>query len=142
MSRYEGLFKAAKSTGVLDGLTPVSASKLALLRELYPEAPEDYLDFLSELGFGLLGAGAYMIYEGLLTPDEIYDPETADALGNILLFGDDLQGYCAGFYPEADWAVFEVEPTDMSVNMVGKTFEEFVIETIGNLLPKGWPGRA
>ena len=136
MSRYESILKAEKSAGLLDGLKPVVAAELARLRELYPGLPEDYLDFLSDVGFGLIGAGAYMIYDGLLAPDEIYDPESAASLGTILLFGDDLQGYCAGFYPEHDWAVFEVEPTDVSVNMVAKTFEEFIKETAGNLLPK------
>lgn len=136
MSRYASLLAAAKPTGLLDRLRPVDAAKLARMREQYPGVPEDYLDFLSDVGFGLIGASSYMLYEGLLTPDEIYDAESAASLGTILLFGDGLQGYCAGFYPEDDWAVFEVEPTDMSVDMVAKTFEEFIRETVGNLLPK------
>lgn len=56
--------------------------------------PEDYLDFLKEVGYG---NGAYFhFYGGLVVVDEIYDAlydedEHAE-LQHVLLFGDDGSG--------------------------------------------------
>jgi len=78
------------------------------------------------LGSGELGESAYVIYSGVLEPNEIYDDETADDLNGILIFGDDMQGYCSGFDIRKNWVIVEIDPTDMSYEQTHNSFEEFI----------------
>ena len=126
MCRYNDITTLISSTAWASQLTRLNQSEVAFFKETYPHCPDDYLDYLHEIGWGMIGDGSYMIYEGLLTSDEIYDPLTANDLSHILFFGDDFQGYCAGFDTRAAWQVVEVVPTDMSVDKIGERFEAFI----------------
>ncbi|WP_139167243.1 SMI1/KNR4 family protein [Chromobacterium sphagni] len=93
--------------------------------------PQDYTSFLVEIGFGELGATAYMLYDGLVAPEDIYG-EVPDGLEGILLFGDDFQGFNAGF-KVCDWSVVEVDPSNMTINVVAKNFQDFIRNKIVEL---------
>jgi hypothetical protein len=130
MGRYDDIANILSAATLESQLTPLRESEVLSLRAQYPLLPEDYLDYLREVGWGDFGNSSYMIYSGLLRSDEIYDPETADDLSHILFFGDDFSGDCAGFDTENAWAVVEVEHTHMEVSELGKTFEEFIKDRI------------
>lgn len=51
----------------------------------------------------------------------------------MLLFGDDFQGFNAGFRTDT-WEVVEVDPLDRSVHVAATSFEAFIRDTIDNLL--------
>jgi len=50
------------------------------------------LEFLRFIGAGCIGDSRYAIYHGPVEPDFIFDQETAQGLGNVVLLGDDFAG--------------------------------------------------
>nr|NLU60066.1 SMI1/KNR4 family protein [Pseudomonas sp. BIGb0427] len=68
----------------------------------------------------------FILYDGLLAPNEIYDADSATALEGILLFGDDMRGYCAGFDTDNAWQVVEIDPLDGQAHVVAASFQEYL----------------
>lgn len=88
-------------------LTKVPAEKVQLLRDKHPGIPGTYLRFLELAGFGNLGS--ISLYSGPVNAVEVYT-SASGRLMDILLIGDDLQGYCFGFDPTDSWRIVEVSP--------------------------------
>ena len=88
-------------------LTKVPAEKVQLLRSKYPGIPDAYLRFLELAGFGNLGS--ISLYSGPVNATEVYS-NASGSLVDILLIGDDFQGYCFGFDPTDSWRIVEVSP--------------------------------
>lgn len=125
MSQFDDL-RAQKGQGTpFDQLTPLATDALARLRAAHPDAPAGYLDFLANVGFGELGDATFMLYSGLLTPDEVYG-ETPEGLEGVLLFGDDLAGVNSGFDSANGWAIVEIDPTSYARDVVGHDFAAFI----------------
>ena len=131
MARYQDLVRNKGNGTVYDGLTPVSGTRMAALREQYPGIPTDFIDFLVEVGAGSLDGGRYQLYDGLVGPDDIYGV-VEDGLETVALFGDDLQGFNTGF-DSRDWQVIEVDPTHATVQHVARSFEAFMRDKIAEL---------
>lgn len=94
-------------------------------------APEDYMSFLFTIGFGEFGDGQFMLYSALVSADEIYG-KSEDYLQQILLLGDDFQGFNVG-YDSQTWEVIEIDSTDMSIRVIALTFQEFIRSKIREL---------
>ncbi len=128
---YEDI-SATKGTGTpIDNLISLEVGKISRIRAGHEGVPEDYLAFLWEIGFGELGDAAYMLYDGPIKPEEIYGRLTP-GLAKILLFGDDFQGFNAGFRV-TDWAVVEIDSADTEVIEVAADFQTFIRYKIGEL---------
>ncbi len=125
---FQDLKDSAPHSSMLSKLQPVTSAMLAHLSECYPSLPEDYSTFLKEFGSGAVGADQplFILYDGLLAPNEIYDADSATALEGILLFGDDMQGYCAGFDTDNAWQVVEIDPLDGQAHVVAASFQEYL----------------
>lgn len=125
---FQDLKNNSPHGSMLSKLQPVASSMLAHLIECYPSLPSDYSAFLKEFGSGAVGAEQplFILYDGLLAPDEIYDAQSATALDGILLFGDDMQGYCAGFDTDNAWEVVEIDPLDGQAHVVAASFQEYL----------------
>jgi hypothetical protein len=134
MSRYNDLLAAVQASGLATNLSPVQVGRIDQLVETYPGLPQDYIEFLREVGFGSVGDGGYMIYEDLVSPDEIFDPASTQNIGHLLMFGDDFQGCNAGFDPEQNWTVLEIDSATMKIIPVAKSFEEYVRRKISELI--------
>lgn len=130
MGIYDDLLAVKGSGSPLDKLVPVSAERIRAIRTRFGAAPADYASFLEHVGAGELGSAAYMIYDGLVEPDEVYGD--ASGLDGILLFGDDFQGFNAGF-DVRNWRVVEVDPTSMQANPVALDFQNFIRNRIRSL---------
>lgn len=127
MGIYDDL-QAAKGSGTpVDKLVPVSVEKLAKIHAEFGAVPTDYTSFLSDVGAGELGSAAYMLYDGLVEPADVYGDSSG--LDGILLFGDDFQGFNVGFDTRG-WRVVEVDPTNMHVNPVALNFQSFIMDRI------------
>ena len=74
--------------------TPLDAETIEKLRIRHPTLRNDYFDYISRIGWGETQTGR-MIYEGPIEFDEIYNCGAHAA--QVLLLGDDLQGYCFGY---------------------------------------------
>ncbi|WP_157754321.1 SMI1/KNR4 family protein [Lysobacter capsici] len=123
MSIYDDL-QAIKGSGApIDKLVPVTIEKLGKIRAEFGAVPTDYTSFLADVGAGELGSAAYMLYDGLVEPADVYGDSSG--LDGILLFGDDFQGLNAGF-DIRDWRVVEIDPTNMHVNPVALDFQSFI----------------
>lgn len=134
MNRFDDLLAAVQANGLITKLSPVQAGRVDQLIQTYPGLPDDYAEFLREVGFGSIGDGGYMVYDGLVSPDEVFDPGSVQDFSDLLLFGDDFQGYNGAFQPKKAWTVVEIDSATMTVTPVAKSFEEFVRRKIGELI--------
>lgn len=131
MGFYDDLLKMKGSGTPFDKLVPIPVAGASYAQLSASKAPQDFIDFLIEVGSGELGNAGYMLYDGLVEPSEIYG-YTPAGLENVLLFGDDFQGFNAGFF-DGDWSVVEIDPTNMQVNTVAKNFYAFIRGKIADL---------
>lgn len=122
------MFQDLKAHPALASLQPCDKGTVEGSRELRPGVPTDYLEFLSVVGAGELGNGRFTLYTGLIEPDDIYG-EIPEGLEDIVLFGDDMQGYCAG-YDTNTWKVVEIDPTNMTADVIADSFELFIRERV------------
>lgn len=125
MGRYDDLISDIVKRGIDKHLEQVSQDRLDKEFINNPAVPQDYIDFLKEIGWGKIGEMYYAIYSGLIEPDDIYDPISAKELDGILLFGDDFAGYCVGFMKKDKWQLVEIDDFH-GVDYLNITFEEFI----------------
>jgi hypothetical protein len=125
---FDDLIAGRATNPALAALTPLHPGSVERIRGAFPGAPEDYLRFLQQVGSGEMGAARYTLYSGLVPAEEIYG-DTPPGLEHVVLFGDDMQGYCAGFRTAA-WTVVEVDPTDREARPAAGSFEQLVRRTI------------
>jgi len=104
-------------------LMKVSAETVHSLRSKYAGIPEPYLQFLERAGFGNLGS--ISLYSGPGTADDVY-PNAKGRLVDILLIGDDFQGYCFGFDPTNSWRIVEVSPRGEIDTTIESEFMSFL----------------
>jgi hypothetical protein len=131
MSAYDDLVRLKGTGSPLDRLVPLESAKIADVKAAFGAVPDDYVSFLQEVGFGELGEQAFMLYGGLVSPEEIYG-EPNEQLNGVLLFGDDFQGYNTGFETSTG-KVVEIDPINHQVRPVSSTFEGFMRRKIGEL---------
>lgn len=130
MGIYDGLLAENETKEWLDKLEVVDLPAIKKLQNIYPGLPEEYLKFLEQVGSGEIGEAVYVIYNGVLVADEIYDETTAKDLNSILIFGDDMQGFCSGFDTENGWVVVEIDPADMSCKKTFDRFSDFIRDKV------------
>lgn len=123
MGIYDDLQIAKKSEASIGKLVPVSVKKIAKMCAEFGAVPTDYTSFLSDVGAGELGSAAYMLYDGLIKPADVY--EDSSDLDGILLLGDDFQGFNTGFDTRT-WRIVEIDPTNMHTNAVSPDFQSFI----------------
>lgn len=94
----------------------------------HPKLPEDYVKFLYEVGWGTIGDGQYSVYSAPAEPSFIYDPVTAESLGDLVLIGDDFAGGQEAIRFEEEGAVFgSVDSLDGRFEPSGtETFSKFI----------------
>ena len=126
MSRYDDIVSLVRSLAPASQLTPLQEAEVVSLKVRYPQLPADYVDYMQQIGWGGIGNSFYMIYSGLMEADEIYGAEVSKDLSNIIFFGDDFSGYCAGFDMGSGFAVVAIDPIDRRRIDAGRSFEEFI----------------
>lgn len=134
MANYRDLLQNARNASVLGNLERVSAEGLSVMEAQFEQVPSDYVAFLREVGAGPLGNDQYMLYTGVLRPDEIVG-ELSPELSELLLFGDDMHGSLHGF-DQASWSVVEIDSAMMSIRTLSPSFESFIRSRISFLSAK------
>ena len=128
--------KRCKDTGrMLVGTTPVPSATLDSIVMDHPSLPEDYIAYLREVGWGELGNSCYMVYSGPVGADEIYGEDLPADVSNLVFFGDDFAGYCAGFALDGDGTVVEIEPSTLELEPTGLSFGQFIRRRIAACEP-------
>ena len=126
MSIYEGMLGKILENPSDYKFSSVSATVLKEMAAL-GGIPQDYLDFLEEVGYGSMGDGYFMLYGGLIEAEELYNAEENPALHQVLLLGDNSSGDAVGFLTTDGWSIVEVWHEDLSIMpREEKTFAEFV----------------
>lgn len=126
MGRYNDLSDRMLQAELPHDLERLSKDEIQALRNEYEGIPEDYLDFLQEMGWGDIGDGLYKLYSGLVDSESIYGEDLEDHLKEVLLFGDDYTGINSGFIPAKNWILVEVEPLHRTIKVQNMTFEEYI----------------
>lgn len=132
MGIFDDLLPLKAQGSLLSKLKPLEPAKLQRLIDRYPALPSDYVSFLISLGFGEIGEAQYMIYSGLGEPDFVYGEPVPPQLEKVILFGDDFQGFNAGFQTDS-WEIVEIDPIDRRVDVVAPDFQTFIRQTISDL---------
>jgi len=86
-------------------LTKLNEHEIRQLTEQHPNLPPDYLEYLQTMGWGESEAGR-MVYAAPMVPNEVFAEPDLDeifqeediAVEDIVLLGDDFQGYCLGYH--------------------------------------------
>lgn len=110
MGRYKEVNAEAKKYG----FNKIAKQKV-IENSLLKDAPQDYKDFLLEVGFGSVSDSYFMFYSGLIEADEIYDASGNPVIKQILLFGDNFSGDAMGFLPHKNWAIVEIWHEDLYI---------------------------
>ncbi len=105
-------------------LVKLSAVEVARLEHLYPELSKDYLRFLIEIGHGNLGN--LVIYGAPMDPVSVYSSARSNALQEIVLFGDDMQGFCYGFDLRNGGRIVEIDPRGRIDRTIEPEFIDFL----------------
>jgi hypothetical protein len=134
MTRYVDLASSLRNASLIEKFHRVTGDQLAALRTDFPGIPEDYLEYLAEIGWGTFGASLFVVYEGPISPEDMYDPVTAARFKSLWLIGDDYSGYNIAFDTKRSWSIVGIDSANMEVNRVAKTFESFIRKKADNLI--------
>ncbi len=123
MDRYAAFIRELTQLGVREDSEPIPPDEVGELRTHFPGIPEDYLEFLEQVGWGALGDGWLMVYGEPLTPDNVFDDESARDVGPVWLVADNFGGVHYAFVPENDWELVRIDSADLLHRPVEDTFE-------------------
>ncbi|MFN3151478.1 hypothetical protein [Bremerella sp.] len=105
----------------------LSQEDIADIRRAYPGIPNDYVEFLRQIGWGAI-AMSYVIYA---RPKSFPEVSTSEA---ILLIGDNMAGRFLG-YDTTSWGIVEVlsdgsaVPTNhLFADVIARICEEILVE--------------
>ncbi|AWI05526.1 hypothetical protein [Clostridium drakei] len=140
--RYERELEALKYIDQLDAemnsrqeeREVYSKKQIEELRKEYPQIPEDYLEYLSEIGAGSFGKEFCTIFGDLCEIEDFYDESLLEFLDfeeKVLQFGCDPSGKALVFIIDENWEVGEIWDDDLgSVSRAEKTFYDYICEVI------------
>ncbi len=103
------------------------------MKEKNPGIPDDYLEYLQNIGWGKIGE-SYMVYSGPIDPEDIFGVREDANLEHIVLFGDGFSGDCDGFSIEKNWELVCIDHVSLKVYRWNLTFEEFIKKKINQVL--------
>ncbi|MGH4124404.1 MAG: hypothetical protein ACREV6_15885 [Clostridium sp.] len=140
--RYEREIEFLKSIERLD--TPqtlfqnkrevYSKKQIEELQKEHPQIPEEYLEYLSEIGAGSFREEFCTIFGELYEIEDFYDESLLEFLEfeeRILQFGCDPSGKALVFLIDENWEVGEIWDDDLStIERMGKTFYHYICEAI------------
>ena len=115
--------KVRRRASRIPDLVRLSDTEILNLRSTVPGLPEDYLQFLETVGFG--GLEGIQIYSGPVSPSSLYGNFKGDP-SSIILFGDDMQGYCFGFDTKRGFSLVEVDPQGSPETLAEDSFLSLV----------------
>jgi len=105
MSQFDDIRKRLPVDANVKRLT---FTEVDALRQKNQHLPEDYLDFLADVGFGDLGE--LQLHSGPSRAASFFSPMPKH-LEQVVIFGDDKQGYCFGFDGGNGYRVVEINPS-------------------------------
>jgi hypothetical protein len=100
----------------------LSKNEIEEIRSAYPGIPQEYLDWLSDNGWGEHESG-YMIYSSPTYSSEILGSEFPESIKNILMVGDDMAGYSIGFIGNnSNWKFVGIDSCGWEIETISESF--------------------
>lgn len=99
------------------------------IREQYSDIPQNYLDYLKEIGYGTIRECQFMVYEGLENIEDLLGYEVEELEDKkFLVFGDNYSGDFSGFLIEEEWKVAEFWHDCEELKICKQSFHEYIRE--------------
>ncbi|WML33305.1 SMI1/KNR4 family protein [Clostridium sp. OS1-26] len=96
----------------------------------YPGIPEDYLDYLKEIGTGSFRECQFIVHGALETIEDLTGYDLYDLYDledkKFLVFGDNYSGDFSGFLIEDEWKVAEFWHESEELHITGQTFQQYI----------------
>lgn len=109
------------------------------LKVQFRDVPEEYVQFLLDIGYGHFGNCLFSLYPGLMEPSEFYPDDVLNEMDGLMVFGADFNGTSYAFDFKANCGIVEITPT-LRINRIDGSFEEFIRHVIEHRsLPIGRP---
>ena len=113
-------------------IEPASEEQLIAIHRDYPDAPDHYSEFLRRVGWGRLGRSNFMIYSGLIGPDEVFDENTTARVDGVVLLGDNFSGWVIGFDTRAGWRLVGVYAGSVPEPLGHDTLSKFIAQRVAD----------
>ena len=105
----------------------LSTAELKQITTTYPEAPQDYLDYLLEIGAGVIREIQFDVKPFLFDFSDLGLDDIYGIGENIKFFGDNLSGDFAGFdLDKKDGKVVEFLHDSGELSYTNKSFRQFI----------------
>jgi len=125
MGRYDELLYQLIKKGIRNLFESVTRDEINSIIIKHPGVPDDYIEFLEEIGHGDIGDNYFMLYGGLVEASEIYDESKAEKLKDIVFFGDYYDGHSIGFSKKGEWEMVDVDDR-LKITFLNTSFESFI----------------
>ncbi len=107
--------------------TVFDESKIFEIKEKYPKVPQDYLDYLQEIGAGSFRECQFSISEYLFDLKDLGLDEHYKLKDGIMFFGDNFSGDLSGFdFNNENGFVIEFWHEDGTIYETKKTFKDYI----------------
>lgn len=117
----------------------ISEKELNILKEKYPNIPDDYTRYLKNIGFGTIGEIQFNVAQSLYDLADLGLEDIYTVPENIKFFGDNFSGDFVGFdISNKRDEVIELWHASDELYYTGKTFQEYIGEQL--LLGEGIEG--
>ena len=109
--------------------TTISLEEVHAIRAQHIGIPNDYIDYLTEIGWGSFRECQYMVYRCPIKPESIFGVDVTRSLKKrVVCFGDNFSGDAGCFLPDSDWAIAEIWHDDLKLVETNKSFTTFIRE--------------
>ncbi|WP_186775921.1 hypothetical protein [Rubripirellula tenax] len=105
----------------------LTQSQIDALVAAYPNAPQEYVHYLRDVGWGSVRESQYMVYaEPMLLRDLVHRSKRNRFGDDVLAFGDDFAGHFGCFRPNDDWEIVESFHGSTSLRRFNDGFGAFI----------------
>jgi hypothetical protein len=125
MGRYDEILYQLIKKGSRNLFKRVTKDEINSIIKEHPGVPDDYIEFLEEIGYGDIGENYFMLYGGLVEASVIYDETKAEKLKDIVFLGDYYDGHNIGFSKKVGWEMVEVDD-NLNITFLNRPFESFI----------------
>lgn len=109
----------------------LTENEIEEIRNSYPNVSEDFINYLSEIGYGDILDSLFKVYSGLCDLEDLGLEDVYEA-PNIVFFGDNYNGDMSGFdLSEKNDQVVELWHESGDLYYTGKTFRQYIRDLIG-----------
>lgn len=132
--RYIDLSQRTEIHKLLVRLSPISKAECDELFRQFSNLQLDYMDFLTEIGNGIIGQRQYMLYDGVLPLGELLGDACDPSLAHLLVFGDTTGGTCHAFDPTNEMRVTAVDLETQETEIAATSFNIFIRSLLASFL--------